>query len=55
LRKVFHKYHRDLLNARFWQDAQQKIRDGHVEDFFPYPEEIRFSKRPPEPDLPAAG
>ncbi|MGB7501731.1 MAG: bifunctional isocitrate dehydrogenase kinase/phosphatase [Azonexus sp.] len=55
LRKVFHKYHRDLLAARFWQDAQQKIRDGHVEDFFPYPEEIRFSKRPPDPDPPAAG
>jgi isocitrate dehydrogenase kinase/phosphatase len=55
LRKVFHKYHRDLLNAKFWQDAQQKIRDGHVEDFFPYPEEIRFSKRPPEPDVPEAG
>jgi isocitrate dehydrogenase kinase/phosphatase len=55
LRKVFHKYHRDLLNAKFWQDAQQKIRDGHVEDFFPYTEEIRFSKRPPEPDVPEAG
>ena len=55
LRKVFHKYHRDLLNAKFWQDAQQKIRDGHVEDFFPYPEEIRFSKRPPELDQPEAG
>ena len=55
LRKVFHKYHRDLLAARFWQDAQQKIRDGHVEDFFPYPEEIRFSKRPPELDQPEAG
>ena len=42
LRKTFHKYHRDLLSADFWQDAQQKIRAGHVEDFFPYPEEIRF-------------
>ena len=42
LRKTFHKYHRDLLSAKFWQDAQQKIRAGHVEDFFPYPEEIRF-------------
>ncbi len=55
LRKVFHQYHRDLLNARFWQVAQQKIRDGHVEDFFPYPEEIRFSKRPPELDPPETG
>ena len=50
LRKVFHKYHRDLLSAKFWQDAQQKIREGHVEDFFPYPQEIRFSHSPPETD-----
>ena len=35
---------RILLSPKFWQDAQQKIRDGHVEDFFPYPEEIRFCK-----------
>jgi len=48
LRKVFHKHHRDLLDAKFWQDAQQKIRAGHVEDFFPYPQEIRFSNSPPE-------
>ena len=46
LRKTFHKYHRDLLSAKFWQDAQQKIRAGHVEDFFPYPEEIRFKNCP---------
>ena len=43
LRKVFHKHHKDLLSPEFWQAAQQKIRDGHVEDFFPYPQEIRFS------------
>jgi isocitrate dehydrogenase kinase/phosphatase len=49
LRKIFMKHHRDLLAAPFWQDAQQKIRDGHVEDFFPYPQEIRFTK-----SLPAA-
>ncbi|QLQ24506.1 MAG: bifunctional isocitrate dehydrogenase kinase/phosphatase [Dechloromonas sp.] len=42
LRKVFLKHHKDLLSPRFWQDAQQKIRDGHVEDFFPYPQELRF-------------
>lgn len=44
LRKIFHKYHKDLLSPHFWQDAQQKIRDGHVEDFFPYPQELRFNK-----------
>ncbi len=42
LRKVFMKHHADLLSPKFWQDAQQKIRDGHVEDFFPYPQELRF-------------
>ena len=50
LRKTFHKYHRDLLSAKFWQDAQLKIREGHVEDFFPYPQEIRFINCPPEAD-----
>jgi len=48
LRKVFLKHHRDLLSARFWQDAQRKIRDGHVEDFFPYPQELRFHDCQPE-------
>ena len=42
LRKIFHKHHKDLLSPNFWQGAQQKIRDGHVEDFFPYPQELRF-------------
>jgi isocitrate dehydrogenase kinase/phosphatase len=43
LRKVFLKHHKDLLSPKFWQSAQQKIREGHVEDFFPYPQEVRFS------------
>jgi isocitrate dehydrogenase kinase/phosphatase len=42
LRKIFVKHHKDLLTPTFWQQAQQKIRDGHVEDFFPYPQELRF-------------
>ena len=47
LRKTFHKYHSDLLSPKFWQDSQQKIRDGHVEDFFPYPVELRFCNTQP--------
>ncbi|CAL93762.1 bifunctional isocitrate dehydrogenase kinase/phosphatase [Azoarcus olearius] len=43
VRKAFMKYHRDLLEPAFWQAAQQGVRDGHVEDFFPYPAELRFS------------
>ena len=50
LRKVFHKHHADLLSPQFWQASQQKIRDGHVEDFFPYPQELRFCNNPPQAD-----
>ncbi|SBT06929.1 Isocitrate dehydrogenase kinase/phosphatase [Candidatus Accumulibacter aalborgensis] len=42
VRSAFLKYHRALLNVKFWQTAQEQIRAGHVEDFFPYPEELRF-------------
>ena len=44
VRSAFLKYHRALLSVGFWQSAQEKIRAGHVEDFFPYPEELRFSR-----------
>jgi isocitrate dehydrogenase kinase/phosphatase len=42
VRSAFLKYHRALLDVNFWRTAQEKIRAGHVEDFFPYPEELRF-------------
>src|SRR5690606_19346242 len=37
VRKAFLKHHRDLLQPEFWREAQESIRSGHVEDFFPYP------------------
>ncbi len=46
VRKAFLKYHRDLLDAKFWQDVQSSIRRGYLEDFFPYPLELRFRYRP---------
>ncbi|ACK54019.1 bifunctional isocitrate dehydrogenase kinase/phosphatase [Thauera aminoaromatica] len=51
VRKAFLKHHRDLLAPKFWQEAQRRIREGYVEDFFPYPVELRFCKLFP----PAAG
>ena len=50
IRKAFLKYHRDLLDAPFWQAVQARLREGHVEDFFPYPPELRFCHRPPAND-----
>ena len=35
---------RALLNVKFWRTAQDNIRAGHVEDFFPYPEDLRFCR-----------
>lgn len=60
IRKAFIKYHRDLLDPAFWQTAQERIRNGHVEDFFPYPTELRFRNLfPPvdaaEPSVTAPG
>ncbi|MFZ2269693.1 MAG: bifunctional isocitrate dehydrogenase kinase/phosphatase [Azonexus sp.] len=48
VRKIFLEYHQDLLSPEFWQETQRKIRAGHVEDFFPYPQELRFDRTRPE-------
>lgn len=45
LRKPFLKYHSDLLQAEYWAAQQQRIRDGVLDDVFPYPEELRFQNR----------
>jgi len=44
-RKVFDTLHSDIYEASFWQGLQEKIRSGHVEDFFPYRRELRFSRQ----------
>lgn len=45
IRKIFLKQHKDLVTPKFWKQAQDKIRSGHVEDFFPYPQELRFCQQ----------
>ena len=45
VRAAFLKHHADLLTSEFWQATQDKLRAGYIEDFFPYPEELRFCKR----------
>jgi isocitrate dehydrogenase kinase/phosphatase len=42
IRQAFMKYHGDLLDPDFWKRAQEKIRRGELQDFFPYPESFRF-------------
>ncbi len=42
IREPFIRHHAALLEPGFWQQTQEQIRAGHVYDFFPYPESLRF-------------
>ena len=48
VRESFMNCHADLLSADYWKSIQTKIESGHMEDFFPYPPELRFSNIFPE-------
>ena len=43
-RKMFEEMHSDLYEVKFWQNLQQKIRDGFVLDVFPYRRARRFDR-----------
>ncbi|WP_081857912.1 bifunctional isocitrate dehydrogenase kinase/phosphatase [Thiomonas sp. FB-Cd] len=42
VRAVFMRHHADLLDAAYWQAQQQRTREGHVFDVFPYDTSRRF-------------
>ena len=44
-RTVFLESHADLMDPAFWSAKQERIRAGFAEDVFPYPEEIRFTRK----------
>ena len=44
-RSVFLESHADLMDPAFWSAKQERIRAGIEEDVYPYPEEIRFSRK----------
>lgn len=45
IRKIFIKYHKDLLDSRYWKHKQENIQAGMYEDVFPYPLELRFKRK----------
>ena len=45
VREVFMRHHGDLLEAEYWQGKQRRIREGILEDVFPYPDSLRFKHR----------
>lgn len=42
IRALLFDKHPELLDAKYWQLKQQNIRQGLVEDIYPYPDETRF-------------
>jgi isocitrate dehydrogenase kinase/phosphatase len=42
IRQMLIQSHPELMDAGYWQQKQQRIRDGVVEDVFPYPQHQRF-------------
>ena len=42
VRAVFTAHHGELLGPDFWRACQENIRQGVLEDVFPYPEAVRF-------------
>ncbi|OAT44885.1 isocitrate dehydrogenase phosphatase/kinase [Proteus hauseri ATCC 700826] len=41
----FEQHHQDLLSADYWQQQQQRIRDGYIEDVYAYSQTKRFNYR----------
>jgi isocitrate dehydrogenase kinase/phosphatase len=44
VRQALLKHHSDLFDPGFWQATQQRIAAGQLQDVFPYPESLRFSR-----------
>lgn len=42
VRQVFMKHHKDLLSAEFWQEKKERVQQGLFDDFYPYPQSVRF-------------
>ncbi len=55
-RAIFLEEHPELVTPRFWIRQQDRIRAGEMEEFFPYPQEVRFARTavPPAVNVPSA-
>ena len=53
IKAYFIKHHADLLTQQYWQQRQQYLLEGHLEDVFPYPQECRLRVLEPVHDLTA--
>lgn len=45
-RRTLRDSHPELLDYRYWRARQEEVRDGVYGDVYPYPESLRFDRRP---------
>jgi isocitrate dehydrogenase kinase/phosphatase len=50
-RESFRRFHADLLDARWWQAEQRKIRVNSVVEVLSYSDAVRFAPPPPAPQV----
>ena len=44
LRAILFKHHPELIDAQYWQQQQENLRQGVITDVFPYPDAVRFMR-----------
>lgn len=50
-RKAFESQHNDLYDYRYWQNIQNSLLNGHIENTYPYRRRLRFNRDRPSKDL----
>lgn len=51
VRQVFLQHHKDLLTPEFWQGKKERLMKGELDDFYPYPQSLRFRPEKTEAGL----
>lgn len=51
VRQVFLQHHKELLTPEFWQGKKERLIQGLMDDFYPYPQSMRFRPEKTEKGL----
>ncbi|MDO4248322.1 MAG: bifunctional isocitrate dehydrogenase kinase/phosphatase [Neisseria sp.] len=51
VRQVFLQHHKELLTPEFWQGKKERLMQGLMDDFYPYPQSVRFRPEKTEAGL----
>lgn len=45
IRRMFRKMHPELFDIKYWHHKQESVRNGEIDDVFPYPQNQRFIRQ----------